>query len=152
MDKNKKRNKSKQHKINKSKQNNNVGKTIKYDNIHKKKFNNRMVVIILLCIITILLLKLSIHFNVINLSSNFTFDISLKQIFHDFFNNDYVINILCTIITAVALYAIQIKYSKYKLKRDFRCKEIICDLYDGIEITYELREKAGTSEMGNRTQ
>lgn len=100
----------------------------------------RFVVFIFLLTITILLLKICVYFNIVNF--NLFFDESLKDILNKFFTNDYVVNILCTILTAVALYVLQIKYSKYKLKRDFRCNEIIHDLYSGIESAYKIRSNA----------
>lgn len=142
MSKKKKGNKSKQRKINKNKPTNNAEKTISYNNKYKSKFNYRMLFIILLCIITILQLTLCIHFDIINLNPNSIFDIPLKKMLHNFFNNDYIVNILCTIITAITLYILQIRYSKCKIKRDFRCNEIISDLYYGIEIANELHTKA----------
>ena len=93
------------------------------------------IIIFILHIITILLLLLlCIHFEVIN----WNFSNLSQDSFVSFFKNEYVVNILCTILTAIALYVFQIKYSKHKLKNDFRCNEIIHDLYDGIERTMEL--------------
>lgn len=136
MSKKKKINKPKRLKIN------NVKKTVTCDNRYQNKFNYKILVIILLCIITILLLTLCIHLNIVNLNSDFAFGIFLKKALHDFFKNDYVVNILCTIITAITLYVLQIQYSKRKIKRDFRCNEIISDLYYGIEIANKLHTKA----------
>lgn len=53
-------------------------------------------------------------------------------------SNDYFINIFCSILSVVGLYLIQLQYCKSKLKNDFRCNEIIHDLYNGIERTYRL--------------
>ncbi len=93
------------------------------------------IIIFIFHIITLVLLfTLCLHFEVINLN----FLIFSKESIVSFFKNDYVVNIACTILTAVALYIIQIKYSKHKLKNDFRCNEIIHDVYDGIERTHNL--------------
>lgn len=100
----------------------------------------KFIVFILLLTINVLLLKICIHFNIADF--NLSFDEPLKEVFNNFFTNDYVVNILCTIITAIALYILQIKYSKYKLKRDFRCNEIIHDLYSGIESAYKIQSNA----------
>lgn len=118
---------------------------IKYEEIEsivpqKPRSYFRFVVFIFLLTITILLLKICVYFNIFDF--NLSFDESLKEVINKFFKNDYVINIFCTIITAVALYVLQIKYSKYKLKRDFRCNEIIHDLYSGIESAYKIRSNA----------
>lgn len=97
------------------------------------------VIIFIFHIITITLLTaLCIKFNIIK------FDLVpvTKGLFTNFFQNDYVINISCTIITAVALYIIQIHYCKRKLRNDFRCNEIIRDVFDGIERTLKLTNEA----------
>ena len=65
--------------------------------------------------------------------------------FECFIKNDYVVNILCTIITAVALYIFQIMYSKHKIRKDFRCNEVIHDVYTGIEEAAKL--KTGSVEL-----
>lgn len=82
----------------------------------------------------ILLFLLCIHFEIIRID----FSAFSKETLASFFQNDYVVNIACTILTAIALYFFQIKYSKHKLKNDFRCNEIIHDVYDGIERTHLL--------------
>ena len=97
------------------------------------------VIIFIFHIITITLLTaLCIEFNIIN------FDLVpvTKDLLTNFFQNDYVINISCTIITAIALYIIQIHYCKRKLRNDFRCNEIIRDVFDGIERTLKLTNEA----------
>lgn len=99
----------------------------------KKSLYN--IVIFIFHIITIVLLfLLCTHFEIINLDF---FKLS-KDTFVSFLKNEYVVNIICTILTAIALYFFQIKYSKHKLKNDFRCNEIIRDVYDGIERTMDL--------------
>lgn len=105
------------------------------------------IVIFIFHIITLILLfTLCIHFNVIKLDlSDFS-----KEAVASFFKNDYVVNIVCTILTAAALYIIQIKYSKHKLKSDFRCNEIIHDVYDGIERTHELIKES--KELSNEIE
>ena len=93
------------------------------------------VIIFIFHIITITLLTaLCVKSGIIN------FDLVplTKGFLTNFFQNDYVINISCTIVTAVALYIIQIHYCKRKLRNDFRCNEIIHDVYDGIETTLKL--------------
>lgn len=55
--------------------------------------------------------------------------------------NQYVSGILCSIIAIVILYVFQKEYSKYKIKRDFRCNEIISNIYYGIELTESLLNK-----------
>ena len=61
--------------------------------------------------------------------------------------NDYVVNIFCTIITAAVLYFLQIKYSKYKLRLDFRCNEIMEDLYEGIKCAGRIKSEAKKIEF-----
>ena len=78
------------------------------------------------------------HFDLIR----FNFPPDLKELLKKISHNDYFINIACTLLTAVGLYIIQIQYSKYKLKNDLRCNEIIHDVYDGIENTFKLVKNA----------
>ncbi len=107
---------------------------------HKSHF--KLVVFLLCLIILFLLLKICIHFNVINFNEFFNNNSSFNKMLYSFFTNDYVINILCTIITAVALYILQIKYSKHKIKKDFRCDEVIRDLYYGIESAQNIKSNS----------
>lgn len=110
----------------------------------KKSLYN--IVIFIFHIITIaLLFSLCIHFEIISLD----FLKISKDFFSSFFENEYIVNIVCTILTAIALYIFQIKYSKNKLKKDFRCNEIIHGVYDGIERTLELikSSKSVTDEV-----
>lgn len=72
----------------------------------------------------------------------FSFDKSIITTIKRVLHNDYVVNILCTIITAAVLYFLQIKYSKYKLRQDFRCNEIMEDLYDGIKYAHKIKTEA----------
>lgn len=97
------------------------------------------IVIFIFHIITILLLLLiCLRFDIFHLKENTIYWESISSAFKKIVSNDYVTNILCTIITAVALYIIQIIYSKHKLKNDFRCNEIIHDIFDGIEQNFKL--------------
>lgn len=106
------------------------------------------VVVFLLCIVIIfLLLKICIHFNIIDFDAFFSNNPSFNKILCSFFTNDYVINILCTIVTAVALYILQIKYSKHKIKKDIRCDEVIRDLYDGIESAQKIKSNSKALEI-----
>ncbi len=94
----------------------------------------------------ILLFALCIHFEIINME-NLNFP---KEAIIAFFQNDYVVNIVCTILTAVVLYVAQVYYSKCKIKKDFRCNEVISDVYSGIESTCELIEKS--KELCNKVE
>lgn len=86
----------------------------------------------------ILLTAICIHLNIIKVENLVDCLTPTKDAILIFLRNDYVVNILCTILTAVILYILQIKYSKHKLKRDFRCNEIIHDVYTGIEETQTI--------------
>ena len=80
--------------------------------------------------------------------------VSLEQFLNRLLSNDYFINIFCSIISVIGLYFIQLSYSKHKIKSDFRCNEIMLDLYDGITKTYELIEasKYADREYINSTE
>ena len=93
----------------------------------------------------ILLLLVCFDLGIIKLN----IDIQWNDAFKTLITNDYFINIFCSVLSIVVLYIIQLKYCKVKLKQDFRCNEIIHDLYDGIERTYKLVEssKSTTQEI-----
>lgn len=97
------------------------------------------VLILVLNILSLLLLTL-ICFNLEIFS--LSLEIDLLPDFKSFVSNDYVVNILCTFITAVALYIFQIMYSKRKIRKDFRCNEVIQDIYTGIEEALKLKTKS----------
>lgn len=82
----------------------------------------------------VLLFAICLHFGIIHID-----EIKIPmETFKCILCNDYFINISCTILTAVALYIIQILYSKHKIKTDIRCSEIADNLYYGIEKTQKL--------------
>lgn len=56
-------------------------------------------------------------------------------------NNTYFSSIMCSIIAVVLIYIIQVQYSKKMLKKDFRCNEIIQEVFNGIENYCELIDK-----------
>lgn len=93
--------------------------------------------------IIFLLVKSCVDLHTITFSFDKSIITTIKRVLH----NDYVVNILCTIITAVVLYALQIKYSKYKLKQDFRCNEIMSDLYEGIKCAGRIKSEAKKIEF-----
>ncbi len=116
----------------------------------RNSFFNR--IIFIFHIITILLLgALCLHLNIFEIKEFVITKETFIKSCVSFLKNDYVVNILCTALTAISLYIIQIKYSKYKLKKDFRCNEIICELYDCIERVHELiKESEYISNENNR--
>jgi len=59
----------------------------------------------------------------------------------EIFQNSYVCSILCSIIAVIIIYIVQVKYSKRMIMRDFRCNEIIEEIYPSIEKCFELAEK-----------
>lgn len=59
----------------------------------------------------------------------------------EIFQNSYVCSILCSIIAVIIIYIVQVKYSKRMIMRDFRCNEIIEEIYPSIEKCCELAKK-----------
>ena len=107
-----------------------------------KKSAYNVLMLILNILSLILLTVICMHLNIIKVENLVDWLTPTKDAILKFLKNDYVVNILCTILTAVILYFLQIKYSKHKLKRDFRCNEIIHDLYTGIEETKIILDDA----------
>ena len=103
-----------------------------------KKSTYNVLMLILNILSLILLTIICVHLNIIKVEGLVDWLTPAKDAILKFLRNDYVVNILCTILTAVILYILQIKYSKHKLKRDIRCNEIIHDLYTGIEETQTI--------------
>jgi hypothetical protein len=56
-------------------------------------------------------------------------------------NNGYVTNVICGIITVIIIYYFQLNENKRKIKKDFRCGEIIDELFIAIRQIDELKEK-----------
>ncbi len=100
-----------------------------------KKSPYKITMFIITMISLVLLIVICVHLEIINI--DYTDEIWNKV--KDFFANDYVVNIISTIITAVCLYYFQIWYSKRKIRNDFRCNEAILDIFDGIEQSIELK-------------
>lgn len=98
----------------------------------------------------ILLLLVCFDLEIISLN----IDIQWIPAFKALISNDYFINVFCSVFSIVGLYIIQLKYCKVKLKQDFRCNEIIHDLYDAIERTYKLVDasKYTTAEIDARKE
>ena len=63
---------------------------------------------------------------------NKVFTYSNSNIIFDFvtslFSNTYFSGTLCSILTVIIIYLVQVKYSK-KVKKDFRCNEIMQDIF-----------------------
>ncbi len=68
-------------------------------------------------------------------------EIGIINTFESLFSNSYVISFVCSILAVVTIYCFQIQYSKRMLKKDFRCNEIINDVYHGIDDFYALENK-----------
>ena len=112
------------------------------NDLYRPFVNLKNIIIFLISIAVLIFLASYINSNKSNFIFTSTFFTSAKNAFSAFLKNDYVVNIICTIITAFVMYHLQIKYSKSKIKKIFRCNEIIWDLYSSIESTLELCEKA----------
>ncbi len=67
---------------------------------------------------------------------NIVFTYSNSNIIFDFvtslFSNTYFSGTLCSILAVIIIYLVQVKYSKKMLKKDFRCNEIMQDIFLGI--------------------
>ena len=63
------------------------------------------------------------------------------EFIREIFENSYVCSILCSIVAVIIIYIVQVKYSKKMIMRDFRCNEIIEEMYPSIEKCFILAEK-----------
>ena len=55
--------------------------------------------------------------------------------------NTYISGISCSIIAVIVIYFVQIKYSKWMIKKDFRCNEIMMDISNGIRFNREIQNE-----------
>lgn len=58
--------------------------------------------------------------------------------------NVYVSGIICSVIGVLLIFVWQLKYSKYKLKKDFRCNEIMSDVAQEIETVEKISKEIPT--------
>ena len=94
-----------------------------------------MFVLLMICLM--LLIAIAIKIEVFKgLSTCFVFKTIVSIM-----KNSYVSSILCSISAVLIIYITQVYHSKKMLKKDFRCNEIIEDVYDGIEIYCKLKDE-----------
>ena len=101
-----------------------------------KKSLYRKVMFVLLFGCFILLIGITVK---IGLFSEFTSMIVGRRIV-EVINNSYFSGISCSIIAVTVIYFFQVHYSKRMLRKDFRCNEIIEDIYSGIEAYWEIAD------------
>ena len=102
----------------------------------KSPFNITIFVITVL--ILILALILCIYFNAFSIFSRVPFWNNVKL----FFENAYVVNIITSIAVVILMYFIQLAYCKRKIKKDFRCNEVLEDIQDGLDKANVLDRKS----------
>lgn len=67
--------------------------------------------------------------------------IDVPQALKDFFNDGYVANIICSVLSLLLVYYCQLAYCKFRLKRDFRFNEALTDLYSANSDAKKLLSK-----------
>lgn len=112
----------------------------------KSPFNITIFVITVL--ILILALILCIYFNAFSIFSRVPFWNNVKL----FFENAYVVNIITSIAVVILMYFIQLAYCKRKIKKDFRCNEVLEDIQDGLDKANVLIQKASLFELSNQNE
>lgn len=110
------------------------------DTWRNKMFKNSlyrkiMFIISISCLILLIIIaaKMGI-FSILNMCNLFGI---IKKII----SNTYFSSIICSVLSVVLIYIIQVQYSKKMLKKDFRCNEIIQDIFSGIENYCELMDR-----------
>ncbi len=94
---------------------------------------------IVLCLLLIILATVIIIAIKIDAFPRITSYISFEYVVA-FFENQYVCNLLCGVISIIIVYIVQLKYAKYKLKKDFRCDESIQEIFLGIDYFSSISE------------
>lgn len=67
--------------------------------------------------------------------------IDIPQFLKNFFNNGYVTNIVCSVLSLLLVYYFQLVYCKFRLKQDHRFNEALTDLYSANCDAKELLRK-----------
>ena len=99
-----------------------------------KKSLYRQVMFVISSICLILLITIAVKIGVFSELTSCVWIESILSVI----NNSYFSGVLCSIIAVIVIYFFQVQYSKRMLKKDFRCNEIIQDVYDGIEKYYNI--------------
>lgn len=105
-----------------------------------KKSLYRQVMFIISLICLVLLISIAIKVGVfVELEKPVILDILMPLI-----TNTYFSGVLCSVLSVLIIYKIQVEYSKRMIKKDVRCNEIIEDVYNGIESYYMIADKIPT--------
>lgn len=91
----------------------------------------------LLMICLFLLVSISLELNILQEIANY----SIINLLCTIVGNSYVWGVIGGIIAVVIVYFAQVKYSKWMLKKDFRCNEVIQDICSIIEIYVDISDK-----------
>lgn len=105
----------------------------------------KITMFILQIISLFLLLGLCIYFNIFSGLLEFLKSLELKEIFE----NPYISGVISSFISVYLLYIIQVEYCKNKIKKDFRCHEVIEDIQTGIDESTLLLAKEKTIITSN---
>lgn len=105
-----------------------------------KKSLYRQVMFIISLICLVLLISIAIKVGVfVELEKPVILDILMPLI-----TNTYFSGVLCSVLSVLIIYKIQVEYSKRMIKKDVRCNEIINDVYNSIESYYMIADKIPT--------
>lgn len=100
----------------------------------------RKVVLIILLISLGLLVMIATSVGALEVLKNIG-QMKALELLGNIVRNTYISSVLCSIIAVIMIYIVQVQYSKRMLKKDFRCNEIIEDLYRNItEVVSVLKE------------
>ena len=100
--------------------------------MRKPLYRKVMFIISLICLV--LLISIAIKVGVfVELEKPVILDILMPII-----TNTYFSGVLCSVLSVLIIYKIQVKYSKRMIKKDVRCNEIIEGVYKGIESYYMI--------------
>lgn len=106
----------------------------------KSLYRQVMLAISIICLVLLIIIAIKVE-AFAGVSEYAFFEVIVSII-----NNSYVCSFLCSIFAVFVIYIAQVRYSKKMLKKDFRCNEIIEDLYHGIEEYCKIMDKIPSSE------
>ena len=97
----------------------------------------RKVIFWLLVSCLVLLVAICLKLNILQEIANY----SVMKLLYAILGNSYFSGVFCSVVAVIVIYFAQIKYSKRMLKKDFRCNEVIQDIFFAIETYVEISDK-----------
>lgn len=103
--------------------------------LYRKVIFGLLVICVILLIVNLILICLKLH--ILQNIANY----SIINLLRAILTNTYFSGVCCSVIAVIVIYFAQVKYSKRMLKKDFRCNEVIQDIYTAIETYMDISDR-----------